>query len=63
MSTAPSSEVEGSNGALSKSYIRHSTFDSTSGSTASAAVSSYQSKWQIKEEQIKALHEKAAEAH
>jgi hypothetical protein len=63
MSTAPGLEVEGSKGASSKSYIRHSTFDSTSGSTASAAVCSCQSKWRIKEEQIKALQEKAAEAH
>jgi len=47
----------------SKSYIRHSTFDSTSGSTTSAAVCSCQSKWQIKEEQIKVLQEKAVEAH
>jgi hypothetical protein len=63
MSTAPSSEVEGSKGASCKSYIRHSTFDSTLGSTASATVCSCQSKWQIKEEQIKALQEKAKEAH
>jgi hypothetical protein len=63
MSTAPGSEVKGSKGASSKSYIRHSTFDNTSGSTASAAVCFYQSKWQRKEEQIKALQEKAAEAH
>jgi hypothetical protein len=52
--------MEGSNGASSKSYIKHSTFDSTSGSTASAAVCSFQPKWQIKEEQIKALQEKDA---
>jgi hypothetical protein len=63
MSTAPSSEVEGSKGTSSKSYIRHSTSDSTSGSTTSAAVCSCQSKWQTKEEQMKALQEKAAEAH
>jgi hypothetical protein len=57
MSTAP--EVEGSEGAANKSYIRHSTFDGTSGSTASAKVCSYQSEWQTKE---KALQEKAVEA-
>jgi len=34
----------------------------TSGSTASAAVCSCQSEWQIKEEQIKTLQEKVAEA-
>jgi hypothetical protein len=62
MSIAPGSEVEGSKGASSKSYIRHSTFDSTSGFTASATVCSCQSEWQTKEEQIKALQEKAAEA-
>jgi hypothetical protein len=65
MSTAPNSEVEGSEGAANKSYIRHSTSDGTSGSTTSAAtaeVCSYQSEWQTKEEQIKALQEKAAEA-
>jgi hypothetical protein len=60
MSTAPALEVEGSKGASSKSYFGHSTFDSTSGSTASAAVCSCQPKWQIKEEQIKALQEKEA---
>jgi hypothetical protein len=60
MSTAPVSEVEGSKGASSKSYFWHSTFDSTSGSTASATVCSCQPKWQIKEEQIKALQEKEA---
>jgi hypothetical protein len=32
------------------------------GSTTSAEVYSYQTKWQTKEEQIKALQEKAAEA-
>jgi hypothetical protein len=63
MSTSPGSEVEGSEGASSKSYIRYSTSDITSGSTASAVVCSSQSKWQTKEEQIKALQEKAAEAH
>jgi hypothetical protein len=63
MSTSPSSEVKGSKGASNKSYIRHSTFDSTSGSTASAAVCSYQSKWQTKEKKIKVLQEKVAEAH
>jgi hypothetical protein len=63
MSTSPGSEVEGSKGASSKNYIRHSTFDNTLGSTASAAVCSCQSKWQNKEEQIKELQEKAAEAH
>jgi hypothetical protein len=31
MSTSPGSKVEGSKGASSKSYIRHSTSDSTSG--------------------------------
>jgi hypothetical protein len=61
MSTAP--EVEGSEGAANKSYIRHSTSDGTSGPMASTTVCSCQSKWQIKEEQIKALQEKAAEAH
>jgi hypothetical protein len=58
MSTSSGIEVEGSKGAANKSYIRHSTSDCISGSTASAAtteVCSYQSKWQIKEEQIKAL--------
>jgi len=63
MSTAPGSEVKGSKGAASKSYFKHSSFDSTSGSTTSAAVCSCQSKWQTKEEQIKALQEKVAEAH
>jgi hypothetical protein len=63
MSTSPGSEVEGSKGASNKSYIRHSTSGSTSGSTASTTVCSCQSKWQIKEEQTKALQEKAAEAH
>jgi hypothetical protein len=62
MSTAPGLEVEGSEGVANKSYIRHSTFYGTSGSTTSAAVCSCLSEWQIKEEQIKALQEKAAEA-
>jgi hypothetical protein len=62
MSTSLGSEVEGSKGASSKSYIRHSSSDNTSGSTASTSVCSCQSKWQIKE-QTKALQEKAAEAH
>jgi len=53
---------EGSGGAANKSYIKHSTSYGTSGSTASAEVCSYQSKWQTKEEQIKALQEKATEA-
>jgi hypothetical protein len=48
--------------AANKSYIKHSTFDGTLGSTASAAVCSCQLKWQTKEEQINALQEKAAEA-
>jgi len=63
MSTALGSEVEGSEGAANKSYIRHSTSYGTSSSRASAAVCSCLSEWQIKEEQIKALQEKAAEAH
>jgi hypothetical protein len=63
MFTAPGSEVEGSEGAANKSYIRHSTSYGTSGSMASAAVCSCLSLWQIKEEQIKALQEKAVEAH
>jgi hypothetical protein len=63
MSTSPGSEVESSKGASSNTYIRHSTSDSTSGSTASAAVCSCQSKWQTKEEQNNELQEKAAEAH
>jgi hypothetical protein len=62
MSTAPGSEVEGSEGAASKGYIRHSTSDDTLGSTASAEVCSCQSEWQTKEEKIKALQEKAVEA-
>jgi hypothetical protein len=63
MTTSPGSEVEGSKGVSSKSYLKHSISGSTSGSTASAAVCSCQSKWQTKEEQIKALQEKVAEAH
>jgi len=62
MSTSSGSEVEGLEGAANKSYIRHSTSDNTSSSTTSAAVCSYQSEWQTKEEQIKALQEKAAKA-
>jgi hypothetical protein len=60
MSTAL--EVEGSEEAANKSYIRHSTSYGNSGFTASAPVCSCLSEWQIKEEQIKALQEKAAEA-
>jgi hypothetical protein len=66
MSISLGSEVEGSEGAANKSYIRYSTSDYIPGSRASAAtakVGSCQSKWQIKEEQIKALQEKAAKAH
>jgi hypothetical protein len=63
MSTAPSLEIEGSEEVANKSYIRHSTSYGTSGSTASAAVCFCLSEWQIKEEQINALQEKAAEAH
>jgi hypothetical protein len=65
MSTSPCSEVEGSEGDANKSYIRNSTSDGTSGSTTSATIAkvcSYQSEWQSKEEQIKVLQEKAAEA-
>jgi len=62
MSTVLALEVEGSEGAANKSYIRHSTSDGTSGFTASAEVCSCQSKWQTKQEQIKALQEKAIEA-
>jgi hypothetical protein len=63
MSIAPG--VKGLEEAANKSYIRYSTFDGTSGSTASTAtaeVCSCQSKWQTKEEQIKALQEKVPEA-
>jgi hypothetical protein len=63
MSTVSGSEVEGSEGASNKSYIRHSTSYDTLGSKASAAICSCLSEWQIKEEQIKALQEKAVEAH
>jgi len=62
LSTSPGSEVEGSEGAANKSYIKHPTSYGTSGSAASAKVCSCQSEWQTKEEQIKALQEKAAEA-
>jgi hypothetical protein len=62
VSTALGSQDEGSKEAASKSYIRHSTFDDTSGSTASAEICSCQSEWQTKKEQIKALQEKATEA-
>jgi hypothetical protein len=62
VSIAPGSQDEGSEEAANKSYIRHSTFNSTSGSTTLAEVCSYQSEWQTKEEQIKALQEKATEA-
>jgi hypothetical protein len=60
VSTAPGSKAKE---AANKSYIRHSTSYGTSGFTASAAVCSCLSKWQIKEEQTKALQEEAAEAH
>jgi hypothetical protein len=60
MSTAP--EIKDSEEAANKSYIRHYTSNGSSGSTASAEVCSCQSEWQTKEEQIKALQEKAAEA-
>jgi hypothetical protein len=53
MSTAP--EVEGSEEAANKSYIRHYTSDGSSGSMALAKVCSCQSEWQTKEEKIKAL--------
>jgi hypothetical protein len=61
MFTTSDSEVEGSEGAANKSYIRHSTSDGTSGSMASVEVCSCQSEWQTKVEQIKVLQEKAAE--
>jgi hypothetical protein len=61
MSTAP--EVEGSEEAANKSYIRHSSSYDTSGFTASAAVWSCLLEWQIKEEQTKALQEEATENH
>jgi hypothetical protein len=60
MSTFP--EVEGSEEATNKSYIRHYTSNGSSSSKASAGVCSCQSEWQTKEEQIKALQEKAVEA-
>jgi len=61
VSTAPGSKAKE---AANKSYIReHSTSYGSSSSTASAEVCSCQSEWQTKEEQIKALQEKAAEAH
>jgi hypothetical protein len=63
MSKTPGLEVEGSEGVANKSYIRHSTSYGTSGSTASASVCSCLLEWQIEEEQIKALQEKATEAH
>jgi hypothetical protein len=62
MSIAPGLEVEGSEGDANKSYIKDSTSDSTSGSMASTEVCSWQSEWQTKEEQIKVLQEKSAEA-
>jgi hypothetical protein len=62
MSIAPGLEVEGSEEAANKSYIRHSTSYDSSSSTAPTEVCSCQLEWQIKEEQIKALQEKAAEA-
>jgi hypothetical protein len=52
LSTAPGSEVEDSEEVANKSYIRHSTSNGTSGSTASVAiaeVSSCKSKCQTKE--------------
>jgi hypothetical protein len=55
----PGSEVEGLGGAASNCYIRHSTSDGTSGSMASTAICSCKSEWQTKDEQIKALQEKA----
>jgi hypothetical protein len=66
MSRSSGSEVEGSKGTVNKSYIRHFTFNYIPGSTASAVtaeVGSCQLEWQIKEEQFKALQEKAVEAH
>jgi hypothetical protein len=61
MPTTP--EVEGSEEAANYSYIRHSTSYRTLGSTASAAVCSCLSEWQIKEEEIKALQKKTTKAH
>jgi len=60
MSTA--SEIEGLEEAADKSYIRHYNSDGSSGSTTSAEVCSSQSEWQTKEEQMKALQEKATDA-
>jgi hypothetical protein len=60
VSTAPGSKAKE---VANKSYIRHFTSYDTSGFTASAAVCSCLLKWQIKEEQTKALQEKAVEAH
>jgi hypothetical protein len=62
VSTAPGSHAESSEEAANKNYIRHSNFDGTLGSMALAEVCSCQSEWQTKEEQIKALQEKATEA-
>jgi hypothetical protein len=65
LSTSPSLVAEGSEGAASKSYIKHFTFNGTSDSTTSAVtaeVCSCQSEWQTKEKQIKVLQEKAVEA-
>jgi hypothetical protein len=62
MFTALGSKVEGSEGDANKSYIRHSTSYDSSSSTTLVEVCSCQSKWQTKEEQIKALQEKAVEA-
>jgi hypothetical protein len=58
MSTSSGSEVKGSEEAANKSHIRYSTFGRTSGSMASTATTAVYSK-----EHIKALQEKAAEAH
>jgi len=62
VSIAPSSQDEGLEEAANKSYIKHSTFDGTSCSTASAEVCSCKSEWQTKNKQIKELQEKATEA-
>jgi hypothetical protein len=43
-------------GAANKSYIKHSTSYDTSGSTVSAEVCSYQSKWQTKETWLELDH-------
>jgi hypothetical protein len=51
MSTSSGSEVEGSEEAANKSYIKHSTSDYIPSSTAlavTAEVGSCQSEWQIK---------------